>query len=600
MYEYYDLDRLPFLSQERKCAQCSSYDRKYENGDFGQYLYEENGEFVLFDEKGCGCIKSIWMAVTSDETLLSFYRGDSSVPAFTATARELFSGNVPGLSGVGCSFEERGHYDEDDCHAGNILIQLPFTNGMKITGKGEKRLYYHILYETYPQGEKEIGNTSPDLLEAAFSKKRKEHVSKTLRKAVTVKNGYTSLFNEKEAGVIRRLTLIAKDGTDLSKVNIDMVFDGHRASDVACPLMHLFALPCGFTEIFSHGAECHKTGDEYTASFYLPMPYWESAEACLYNPGEPVCITVEAEISDNPYPKDTCGWFYAENREGKTQLFLDWCMGDIYGRGHIAGLVQSCIGGQYCEGNEHFYINGEMTPVINGTGTEDLYLACYWPNRKFDSPVAGCVNDVFEENGSTLKGAFNSPAGYYRFFFDMPIAFENGIRLDIQHGAVDQTYSEYSSTCFAYRIPEPSLWETDIIDLSSEGSKKLHRYCNSGEEYTLYGRIESDMRFRTMKHRGCRCENGTVSFKMMLRRDNRGAVLRRVYDKSKSNANAKVYIDGEFAGIWHACGENPHFPFADDDFYIPEGLTRNKEEISVEIHTGAFYSDFRYSLFSRT
>lgn len=263
------------------------------------------------------------------------------------------------------------------------------------------------------------------------------------------------------------------------------------------------------------------------------------------------------------------------------------------------GIVQSCIGGQYCEGNEHFYIDGAVTPQINGTGTEDLYLACYWPNTKFDSPIAGCVKDVFIENGSTLPGALKSPYGYYRYFLDMPIGFENGVVLDIQHGAVCQTYSRYTSTVFSYRISEPSLFETDIIDVSSESSCRLHGYSSDGEAYTHTAKIESDMRFRTLTRTGRKMHAGTVKFNICLRRDNKGAVIRRLYDKLQSNRGAEVYIDNCFAGIWNTCGENPYFGFADDDFHIPEHLTRGKDTVSVEIRSGGFYSDFEYRIFTR-
>ena len=133
MYEYYDLSYLPVLRDGRRCLEASSYDRKYENADFGQYLYEEGDEYVLFDERGAGCIKSIWMAVTSDETLLHFYFDGEKTARWNTTSKKLFNDDIPELSGLGNTFELRGHYEEDDCHAGNLFIQIPFEKGLKIT-----------------------------------------------------------------------------------------------------------------------------------------------------------------------------------------------------------------------------------------------------------------------------------------------------------------------------------------------------------------------------------------------------------------------------------------------------------------------------------
>lgn len=600
MYEYYDLGKLPVLCGHRRCLQTSSYDRQYENADFGQYLYEDGGEYVLFDERGSGCIKSIWMAVTSDETLLRFYFDGEKAPRWETTARKLFLDDIPELSGVGNSFELRGHYEEDDCHAGNLFIQIPFEKGLRITASGRKKVYYHILYETYADGEKEIGNASKEKLIRAFEGKRDRYSGETVKKDLSLKVGYTDLFSSEKSGVVRKFTLSTDADADLSKICIDMVFDAHRASDVACPLLHLFAQPLGFTEISSYAVESRRVGSRQVMTLYLPMPYWECASMCLVNSGECVPeISVELEIGENTYDRSNTGYFSADHESGKTRLFADWRLGEFYGRGHLIGIVQTCIGGQYCEGNEHFYIDGAVTPQINGTGTEDLYLACYWPNYKFDSPLAGCVNDVYSENGSTLPGAFKSPAGYYRYFLDMPIGYENGIRLDIQHGAVNQTYSEYTSTCFSYRIPEPSLFETDIIDLSSKASRELHGYNTDGTEYSHTAKIESDMRFRTLTRTGFKTENGRVSFTVSLRGENRGAVIRRLYDKSKSNKGTEVFVDGQFAGVWNTCGENPYFAFADDDFHIPARLTEGKESVSVEIRSGGFYSDFEYRIFTR-
>ena len=49
-------------------------------------------------------------------------------------------------------------------------------------------------------------------------------------------------------------------------------------------------------------------------------------------------------------------------------------------------------------------------PQIHGTGTEDYYLACLWPNPNYNKPFAGCVGDITKIPGrpattdSTLRG----------------------------------------------------------------------------------------------------------------------------------------------------------------------------------------------------
>lgn len=607
MYEYFNLENLPVLEPRRRVLQVSSFDRQYENSDWGQYLYEEDGAYILFDEIGCGCIKSIWMAVTSDDTVLDFYFDGETSPRMSTTSKGLFCGGVRELTGVGCSFEIRGHYDEDDCHAGNCFIEIPFERGLKIAARGEKKLFYHIIYEMY--ADKDTADTRICVSDGAAHMKRAfegrhyepDAVCESVAFDTVLKKGYTTFLERESAGVIRELTFEVGEDVRLDEVYLDIDWDGVRASQVSAPLSHLFAQPLGGTDIASYPVTSHAENGRRIMSLFMPMPFWKSATACIYNQsGEEIAAKITLKISDNPYDRDTAGYFCTDYERGKTQLFSDWKIGEFGGRGRVVGLVQTCIGGQYCEGNEHFYINGARTPRINGTGTEDLYLACYWPNLRYDSPCAGCVNDVYLENGSTLPGAFKSPAGYYRWFLDAPIEFENGIRLFIQHGAVSQTYSEYSTLCMSYRREEPSLIESDIIDLESEASKILHAYSADGEEYTLKARLESDMRAPLMCRRGYRTvSGGSVIFKACIDKDNDGAVIRRLYDQTESNRGAEVYVDGIFAGVWMCAGENKYFGFADDDFYIPASLCRGKSLLDIEIRSGDVYTDFEYRIFTR-
>ena len=53
MRDYFDLKNLPVLENYGRTLQVSSFDRKADNGDFGQYLYQDaDGAMGLFDETG--------------------------------------------------------------------------------------------------------------------------------------------------------------------------------------------------------------------------------------------------------------------------------------------------------------------------------------------------------------------------------------------------------------------------------------------------------------------------------------------------------------------------------------------------------------------
>ncbi|MBE6563409.1 MAG: DUF2961 domain-containing protein [Ruminococcaceae bacterium] len=601
MYEYFDLMSLPILSRSRRVKQVSSYDRRYENEDWGHYLYDIDAETsVIFEDSGCGCIKSIWMAVPPKEAFLEFYFGGEETPRYKSTFWGFFNGECEGLSGIGNTFEERGHWEEADCRCGNCFIQIPYENGLRIIARGveKAKCYYHIMYESYADGViPDFGKK--EIYENAFSEKR---VSKARLEKYEMRGHYNDLITLEEPGVISEMTLRVPEDADISKLFFYICFDHARVPQIACPVPALFAQPCTWEDIDSYVLTSKRENGYVTTSLYLPMPFFEKVYIGIVNLSkDPYDIEFGVVIDENNYNREETGHFYADHREGPTVLFSDWNIGEFYGRGHVVGFSQSCVkgvGGSYCEGNEHFYIDGERTPSINGTGTEDIYLGCYWPNMKYESPCAGCLTDVYIKGDCDLRKSLDNPIMYYRYFLDMPIAFENGIKLDVQHGAVDQNFSDYTTTCFSYRQAVSGYRQTDYIRLSSEASREMHGYRADGEEYTLEGRLESDMRARPLLETGYKTEKGKICFKVAIDPENDGVVLRRLYDQSVFNANAKVYVDGELAGVWNTCNINTFFAFADSDFHIPKRLTMGKGSLDIEIVTDGIYTDFDYTVLS--
>lgn len=601
MYEYFDLNNLPILSRGRRTLQVSSYDRRYENKDWGNYLYDiAEDTSVIFDDPGCGCIKSIWMAVPSKNAMMEFYFGEETTPRYTSSLFGFFNGECPELTGIGNTFEERGHWELADCRCGNCFIQIPYENGLKIIVRGAEKesCYYHIMYESYPEGiipEKDCKDT----YERSFSTVR---TSEAKLEKYTLSKHYNDLMTIETSGVVREMTLRVPEDADLSKLMFYICFDDSRIPQVSCPVPALFAQPVRWEDINSYALSSKKENGYVTTSVYLPMPFFKKMYIGIINLSKNTYdIEFGVVIGKNNYNKEETGHFYADYREGPTVLFSDWNIGEFAGRGHIVGLAQSCVngvGGSYCEGNEHYYINGERSPSINGTGTEDIYLGCYWPNMKFDSPCAGCINDVYLEGNSDLTKSLDNPIMYYRYYLDMPIAFEAGIKLDVQHGAVCQNFSDYTTTCFSYRQDKPSYTQTDYIKLGNELSRAMHNYKADGEQYTLTGKLESDMRAPELCEIGYKTVNGNVSFKIAIDPENDGVILRRLYDQSVSNANAKVYVNGEFAGIWNCCNINTYFAYADSDFHIPAKLTKGLGALDIEIRTEGTYTDFDYTVLS--
>ena len=105
-------------------------------------------------------------------------------------------------------------------------------------------------------------------------------------------------------------------------------------------------------------------------------------------------VSAEVHLLPQRYTEDETGYFSALYRAGRTEMARDWLIIDALGTGRFLGVVQTMIGGHYCEGNERFAVDGAAMPQVHGTGTEDYYLACLWPNPNYNKPFAGCVGDI--------------------------------------------------------------------------------------------------------------------------------------------------------------------------------------------------------------
>ena len=299
MYKYYDLNNLPILSRGRRTLQVSSYDREYENKDWGNYLYDIDGETsVIFDDPGCGCIKSIWMAVPSKEAFMDFYFDNEEKPRYTSSLFGFFNGECPELSGVGNTFEERGHWELADCRCGNCFIQIPYTKGLKIIVRGveKEKCYYHIMYESYPDG---VIPSEGDraVYEKAFSTVRE---SKAELKKYTLEKNYNDFMTVEGSGVIREMTVRVKEGTDLSKVIFYICWDHSRIPQVSCPMSSLFAQPVRWENIESYALTSRCENGYVTSSVYLPMPFFEKAYIGVIKlVNEPIDLEFGVVIDEN-------------------------------------------------------------------------------------------------------------------------------------------------------------------------------------------------------------------------------------------------------------------------------------------------------------
>ncbi|AHF17267.1 DUF2961 domain-containing protein [Niabella soli] len=630
------LSRLPIVPDGTLwCGQFSSHSPNQQNGDVNHFLYRDaQDDAVIFDVRAPGCIKSMWATALDSSAVLKFYFDDENSPRYTIRAIDFYQGRLPGFSRPLVAYQRRGYYIRDS-YAGNSFAPIFFQRSLRISVKGNPS-FYHILYEKYPYGTKiDPAKTQEqhDFVLAAFGN-QKTSVAKYPAQQIQSKllpRQEINLFRQPGSGSIRSIEIETDTSAAFLKdVFIGMIWDeatqkddkaprlafeatnNSRQYQVLAPIGMFFATPDYVLPVQSLPLSVERSGkDRLKLTCRFVMPYWRNARIILQNRSERSFSNIQSKIvyDATPYPENKTGYFTTFYRKGITEYGKDWLFFASPGTGWYVGTVQTCRLEHYCEGNEHFYMDGNRTPQINGTGTEDYYLGCFWPSKTYHSPFAGSVNDVRRLSGgdtsrflTIFKEDYLFPAAYYRFHLEMPLPFYNAIDAKIQHGAEDNIASEYSSLAYAYLKSTPSLSETDFIDVGNASSRAFHGYhCSDmATPVSLLARYEGDNVYTTIQDEGLSHKGGRIRFTISIDPDNAEVRLRRRMDQAIARQEADVYIDGVFAGTWYDPQCNPVLRWYDSEFLLPSHLTKQKKQLAVELRVhgmAAPFSDFEYRAF---
>ena len=320
-----------------------------------------------------------------------------------------------------------------------------------------------------------------------------------------------------------------------------------------------------------------------TFYFYMPMPYKEHIKVVLYrNDGKAAIESIETTVSSAQLPADTD---FSQIGYLKTQLhtYNEPVQGqplDILhatGSGHLVGVIQSMSSNSLgcLEGDEMVYVDGSLSHLIHGTGTEDFYGgAWYYVDGPFTQKFHGCT--VIDN----INGLARSSA--YRFLVNEPISFRNGIDMTIEHGPKNNT-NELNARilAFYYHNPVSQLSGLNVVPLSQvelvDGTAP-----ESTGQYRLEANYERTPAFSVTE----RLLEGRSRITLTVPAENNGVLLRRAFTMKQMNQAAKVYVDGTLAGTWDCAfnrGRNDTLRY--DDFILPASLTKGKETLTVEFET---------------
>ena len=250
--------------------------------------------------------------------------------------------------------------------------------------------------------------------------------------ARSIKPGETLVLGKLEGpGMITHIwnTVGAIDPFYGRSLVLRMYWDGAKKPSVQVPLGDFFGVGHGamidFTSlpvaVTSHGR---------ARNCFWKMPFLKSALITVTNESTEHKVDSFYYYLDwrkyDSLPADT-RLFHAQYRQAMPATPGDYTLLETTGAGHYVGTVysgQQVELGWFGEGDDRFYIDGEATPSLRGTGTED-YFGDAWGFRAFATPYYGV---------SLWEGYFPGDRfTTYRWHIEDPISFSKSLKVSIEH-----------------------------------------------------------------------------------------------------------------------------------------------------------------------
>lgn len=255
------------------------------------------------------------------------------------------------------------------------------------------------------------------------------------------------------------------------EIVLRMYWDEAERPNVESPLGDFFAAGFGLRrEVRSMPVQV-EGGDGYNS--FWQMPFFTRGRITATNESAKNVRSFYYQIDYtevDSLPPDTAYFNAQYKREFPETLGKDYVILEAEGRGHYVGTVMSIQSRSpywFGEGDARIYVDGDAKPTIQGTGTEDYFLAAWGLNEQ-TFPYFGCT--YMSDDPSNL----GVRATMYRWHIDDPIRFTKSIRFEIEHTgwmAADETETgkvdghveredDIATVAFWYQVGQPKRFTT--------------------------------------------------------------------------------------------------------------------------------------------
>jgi hypothetical protein len=168
------------------------------------------------------------------------------------------------------------------------------------------------------------------------------------------------------------------------------------------------------------------------------MPFNKHAVVTVTNDGSKRvdALYFHVDYRLEPHPMREIRYFHTQYRNyfpaprGKALVICE-----ATGKGHYVGTVVTVHAnsdGWWGEGNDYWYVDGEKSPSISGTGSEDYFGGAWDFGQTFETPFFGVTYYDNDKFGGEKRGIQNTA---YRWHIQDPVPFTRSLRLELEHGS---------------------------------------------------------------------------------------------------------------------------------------------------------------------
>jgi hypothetical protein len=263
------------------------------------------------------------------------------------------------------------------------------------------------------------------------------------------------------------ITIVDEESFHLKRIVLRMYWDDEPTPSVEAPIGDFFGL--GLGEYHPWESQLLSVGELRGMNSFFPMPFARHARITVTNEGEEkifgLFYNIEYRSYNHPLPPNTL-YFHAQYRQSQPAHGAEWKSSDTFldtkpnldgadnyvwmeakGHGQFVGVTMSVLQNQdfwWGEGDDMFFIDGEKTPSIAGTGSEDYFLGSHdFGGKPFSYALYGAPVVGAEVSGSRSSA--------YRFHLDAPIPFTQSFKATIEHGHANVRSDNIYSVAYWYQ-----------------------------------------------------------------------------------------------------------------------------------------------------